>query len=413
MLRAMPPSRVKPLAGWSVVAAFVLIGVALFATVWSTRSSVVNASTAVRDGQALALERAVRASLADMDAIPSSEDLQAILDQHSGEGLRYVAMVENPGLIVASAGTPVGTAVDERQSTTGRFQEVKGRLRTTLRPLRRMKAGGRTPRYILEIEPVQANALREASTYTLGVGVVAAISLLGVAIVLVRREARRNADERARERERRLAHLGEMSAVLAHEIKNPLASLKGNAQLLAQMLAKTQAEGDKQRTKAERVVDEAVRLEQLINDLLHFVRTGEIQRTSIDPTALVREAASSVPGEVNIASDTAPATWSLDGPRIRQVIVNLIDNAVAAGPPVAVDIRTDNRQLVIEVADHGPGVPAEDREKIFEPFFTGKIQGTGLGLAIARRVVELHGGTLSVHSSPRGGALFRAEIPES
>ncbi len=412
MLRAMPPSRVKPLAGWSVVAAFVLIGIALFATVWSTRSSVVSASTAVRDGQALAIERAVRASLADLEAMPSTEDLQAILAQHSGEGLRYVAMVENPGLIVASAGSPVGSALDEQPTATG-FQEVKGRLRTTLRPLRRMKAGGRTPRYILEIEPVQANKLREASTYTLGVGVVAAISLLGVAIVLVRREARRNADERARERERRLAHLGEMSAVLAHEIKNPLASLKGNAQLLAQMLAKTQPEGDKQRAKAERVVDEAVRLEQLTNDLLHFVRTGEIQRTPIDPSALVREAASSVPGEITVASATAPPTWSLDGPRIRQVIVNLIDNAVAAGPPVAVDVRTDKRQLVIEVADQGPGVPAEDREKIFEPFFTGKTQGTGLGLAIARRVVELHGGTLSVHSSPRGGALFRAEIPES
>jgi two-component system sensor histidine kinase HydH len=280
MLRAMPPSRVKPLAGWSVVAAFVLIGIALFATVWSTRSSVVNASTAVRDGQALAIERAVRASLADLDAVPSTEDLQAMLEQHSDEGLRYVAMVENPGLIVASAGTPVGSALDDQGTGRG-FQEVKGRLRTTLRPLRRMKAGGRTPRYILEIEPVQANKLREASTYTLGVGVIAAISLLGVAIVLVRREARRNADERARERERRLAHLGEMSAVLAHEIKNPLASLKGNAQLLAQMLAKTQPEGDKQRAKAERVVDEAVRLEQLTNDLLHFVRTGEIQRTSI------------------------------------------------------------------------------------------------------------------------------------
>ncbi len=412
MLRAMPPSRVKPLAGWSVVAAFVLIGVALFATVWSTRSSVVNASTAVRDGQALAIERAVRAGLADLDAVPSPEDLQAILDQHSDEGLRYLAMVENPGLIVASAGSPVGTGLDDQTSGRG-FQEVKGRLRTTLRPLRRMKAGGRTPRYILEIEPVQANKLREASTYTLGVGVVAAISLLGVAIVLVRREARRHADERERERERRLAHLGEMSAVLAHEIKNPLASLKGNAQLLAQMLAKTQPEGDKQRAKAERVVDEAVRLEQLTNDLLHFVRTGEIQRTRIDPSALVREAAGSVPGEVTVASTTAPPTWSLDGPRIRQVIVNLIDNAVAAGAPVAVDVRADHRQLVIEVADQGPGVPAEDREKIFEPFFTGKTQGTGLGLAIARRVVELHGGTLSVHSSPRGGALFRAEIPES
>ncbi len=397
-----------------MVAAFVLIGIALIATVWSTRSSVIDASAAVRTGQARAIEQAVRADLADLEAVPSPSDLEAILAQHSEKGLRYLAMVENPGMVLASAGTSTVHGVDD--DGPGPLREIddgEGRVRLTLRPPRRMKAGGRTPRYIIEIEPVQANALREASTYTLGVGVVAAISLLGVAIVLVRREARRNADERTRERERRLAHLGEMSAVLAHEIKNPLASLKGNAQLLAQMLAKSQPEGDKQRTKADRVVDEAVRLEQLTNDLLHFVRTGAIQRMPIDPAALVREAAGTVTGEVSIVTATAPATWSLDGARIRQVIVNLIDNAVAAGPPVAVDVRTDNRQLVIEVADHGPGVPAEDREKIFEPFFTGKTQGTGLGLAVARRVVELHGGTLSVHSSPRGGALFRAEIPES
>jgi len=414
MLRAMPPSRVKPLAGWSVVAAFVLIGIALFATVWSTRSSVISASAAVRSGQARAIEQAVRADLADLDAFPSTQDLETILAQHSEKGLRYLAMVENRGQIVAAVGTPTVAAIDDDAPGPGRQLDTgEGRLRMTLRPFRRMKAGGRTPRFVIEVEPVQANALREAATYTLGVGVVAAISLLGVAIVLVRREARRNADERARERERRLAHLGEMSAVLAHEIKNPLASLKGNAQLLAQMLAKSQPEGDKQRTKADRVVDEAVRLEQLTNDLLRFVRTGAIQRTAIDPAALVREAAGSVPGDVTVETSAAPATWSLDAARIREVIVNLVDNAVAAGPPVAVAVRTDQRTLVIEVADHGPGVPADEREKIFEAFFTGKTQGTGLGLAVARRVVELHGGTLTVHSSPRGGALFRAEIPES
>jgi len=414
MLRAMPPSRVTPLAGWSVVAAFVLIGIALFATVWSTRSSVISASAAVRSGQARAIEQAVRADLADLDAFPSTEDLEAILAQHSDKGLRYLAMVENRGQIVAAVGTSTVTPVDDEGLGPGReIDPGEGRLRMTLRAFRRMKAGGRTPRFVIEVEPVQANALREAATYTLGVGVVAAISLLGVAIVLVRREARRNADERTRERERRLAHLGEMSAVLAHEIKNPLASLKGNAQLLAQMLAKSQPEGDKQRTKADRVVDEAVRLEQLTNDLLHFVRTGAIQRTATDPAALVREAAGSVPGEVTIETAAAPATWSLDAARIREVIVNLVDNAIAAGPPVEVVVRADQRALVIEVADHGPGVPVEDRERIFEPFFTGKVQGTGLGLAVARRVVELHGGTLSVHTSPRGGALFRAEIPES
>ena len=75
--------------------------------------------------------------------------------------------------------------------------------------------------------------------------------------------------------------------------------------------------------------------------------------------------------------------------------------------------RTEGGRLVIEVADHGPGVPAEDRDKIFEPFFTGKTQGTGLGLAIARRVVELHGGTIAVDDAPGGGALFRVEIPEA
>lgn len=418
MLPPMPPSRVTPLAGWSVVAAFVLIGAALLATVWSTRSAVSNASSAVQRGQALALQQAVRAELADLDAVPSTEELERILRDHEGQGLRYLAMLGANGEVIAAAGTPVGGA--PRQGELGRRrgarngpEEIEGRLRMSVRAFRRMKAGGRTPQFIVEIEPVQAKALREASTYTLGIGVVAALSLLGVAIVLVRRQARRHADERARERERRLAHLGEMSAVLAHEIRNPLASLKGNAQLLVQMLAKTQQLGDKPRSKAERVVDEAVRLEQLTNDLLLFVRTGALKRESVDAAALVQEAAASVPGEITVDTSGAPRSWSLDAPRIREVIVNLVDNAVAAGPPVEVVVRAASRRLVIEVSDGGDGVPEAERDKIFEPFFTGKTQGTGLGLAIARRVVESHGGTLTVHTSSRGGALFRAEIPES
>ena len=412
MLPAMPPSRATtPLAGWSVVATFVLIGVALVATVWSTRSSVINASDAVRRGQALAIEQAVRADLADLDAVPSSEDLAAILKEHADEGLRYLGMVEGRGRIIASAGTPVGAPDDELPASG--LQDLDGRVRVQLRAFRRMKAGGRTPRFVIELEPVQANELRDNAAWTLGIGALAAASLLGVAIVLVRREARRNADERARERERRLAHLGEMSAVLAHEIKNPLASLKGNAQLLAQMLAKSQPEGDKQRSKAERVVDEAVRLEELPNGLLDFVRTGAIRREAVDPAALVREAATSVPGDVSVETARAPASWPLDAGRIREVVVNLVDNAVAAGAPVVATVRVDAKRLVIEVTDHGPGVPEADRERIFEPFHTGKTQGTGLGLAVARRVVEAHGGTLSVLSAPSGGALFRAEIPES
>src|SRR5256885_5864910 len=178
----------------------------------------------------------------------------------------------------------------------------------------------------MEIEPIEADELRESATWTLAIGGIAALTLVGVAVALVRRELRRGAEERTRERERRLASLGEMSAVLAHEIRNPLASLKGNAQLLAAGL------DEKSRAKAERIVDEAKRLERLTTDLLSFVRTGEIQRAPIAPGLLVREAAASV-GEIEVDDAAAPASWPLDAARMRQVLVNLLDNALAAGPP--------------------------------------------------------------------------------
>jgi two-component system sensor histidine kinase HydH len=431
MLPEMLPRRVQPLAGWSIVVAFALIGAALLATVWSTRASILDASDAVRCGQADAVEQSVRADLADLDALPTSAELGAILHDRQDDGLRYLAMVEGKErlTVVAAAGTPVGTGganiLTRSRSIRCKIDEVGGVVRMELRALRRLKAGGRTPRFVIEVEPVQANELRSAATLTLGVGALGAGALLGVAFVLIRREARRQADARARERERRLASLGEMSAVLAHEIKNPLASLKGNAQLLARMLPG----GDKPRAKADRVVDEAMRLEQLTNDLLQFVRTGSITRTPVDPTALVRDAAAAVRRKndptaedsqvigagpaITVDASRAPARWSLDGGRIREVVINLLDNAVAAGPPVTVAVRSERGHLIVEVADHGPGVPEDDREKIFEPFFTGKEHGTGLGLAVVRRVIELHHGTIAVFPNPGGGALFRAEIPEA
>ncbi|HEX7842590.1 MAG TPA: HAMP domain-containing sensor histidine kinase [Kofleriaceae bacterium] len=414
----MLPRRVQPLAGWSIVVVFALIGAALLATVWSTRASILDASDAVRCGQADAVEQAVRAELADLDGVPTAEDLGKILHGLHDDGLRYLAMVEGRGQleILAAAGPPVGSGAANlfapSRQVGCKIDEAGGRLRMELRSLRRLKAGGRTPRFLIEVEPVQANALREAASLTLAVGALATAALLGVAFVLIRREARRQADAAARERERRLASLGEMSAVLAHEIKNPLASLKGNAQLLARMLPG----GDKPRAKADRVVDEAMRLEQLTNDLLQFVRTGTIQRAPVDPAALVREAvgsvAAAIAAEVAIDTSAAPPAWSLDAGRIRQVVANLVDNAVAAGPPVSVTVRGDRGRLILEVADRGPGVAEDDRDKIFEPFFTGKTQGTGLGLAIVRRVVELHGGTIAVYPNPGGGAMFRAEIPQ-
>src|SRR5215831_4851214 len=94
MLPAMLPRRVQPLAGWSIVAAFALIGAALLATVWSTRASILDASEAVRCGEADAVVQAVRAELSDLDGVPTSADLGAILHEFHDDGLRYLAMIE-------------------------------------------------------------------------------------------------------------------------------------------------------------------------------------------------------------------------------------------------------------------------------------------------------------------------------
>ena len=187
--------------------------------------------------------------------------------------------------------------------------------------------------------------------------------------------------------------------VLQLEVKLATASLR----LVANMLDR--ALHDRPEIDLVRRGDEAVRLEKLTQDLLAFVRTGELKRTAVEPAAIVRDII-----EADLAN--APKAWSLDVERMREVIVNLVENGKQAGEPVAVRIAEQGRRLIIEVRDHGPGVPAGDRDKIFEPFFTGKTQGTGLGLAITRRIVELHRGTITVDDAPDGGALFRIEIPD-
>ena len=407
----LPAMRSPALAGWSIVAAFALIGAAVLATAWSTRSTVVEASAAVRSGQALAVEQSVRADLADVGHPPTAYDLAAILHDHDADGLRYIASLEH-GRIEDEAGKPLGSDLDPSihghagAGPTRHVATVGDRVRVESRlPFRRAWGeGGHAWWVVMEIEPVEAEALRAAATRNLEIGTLAALTLLGVAIAMVRRELNRRAEDHARERERRLASLGEMSAVLAHEIKNPLASLKGNAQLLVGMLP----QGEKPRAKAERVVDEAQRLEQLTQDLLAFAKHGEIKREVTDIGELL---ASCAQDGVTIETPPGAVRWPIDRERMHQVISNLIANAVHAGPPVRACATIERDRLVVAVADRGPGVPEADREKIFEPFYTNKTHGTGLGLSVARRIVVLHGGTIGVSVDPAGGAVFRVEIP--
>ena len=411
----------KPIARWSrwaLIAAAALIGATLVATVWTTQRGVGDASEALERGQADLLRESVRARVAEASGPLTADDLAEIANDLEPDGLRYLALLDTDGAIALDAGTPsVAREAIARalaHARPGVPVRVGGVLRmvdrrTDRRPARRR---ARLPRrgapLVIEFEPQVADALRSSADRALAIGALTAGGLLLIAVVLFRWILHRERLELRLVEERRLASLGQMSAVLAHEIRNPLASLKGNAQMLARGLP----EGDRSRARADRVVAEVVRLETLTTDLLEFARTGAIRQEAVEPAALLRDAASGLPVDIDAAA--APPGWSLDRERIRQVLVNLLENAAwAAGGASRVEARVAQEagQLVYTVRDHGPGFSEQDLPRIFEPFFTGRTDGTGLGLAVARRIVELHGGAITARNHPGGGAELRVAIP--
>lgn len=263
---------------------------------------------------------------------------------------------------------------------------------------------------VIELLPHVADDLRSDLNRTLFVGGLASVVLIAFALAWSRSLMRIESYERQTEREQRLVALGRMSSVMAHELKNPLASLKGHAQLLAESLE----ESPKAKQKAERVVREAERLEALTKNLLEFVRDGGLDRRRIKPAELFEEALYDLPSaQIALDLERAPAAIEVDRARLARAIHNLVDNALQANPEgerVAVTLRAEKRAVTIEVRDHGSGLGSEP---IFEPFVTTRVRGTGLGLPIARRIVEQHGGTLTGSTHPEGGALFRVVLPNA
>jgi two-component system sensor histidine kinase HydH len=407
------------LARWSRFAALAsipLIGAMLFMVVWSTLGAVQAASETLVRGEAEVQEGVIRQRLAEPGDEPLDEILADLIETHGADGLRYVGVFAPTGEVLASAGQPSTAEATIpgwiATARPGQPQRIGGRARLFFgyrrgmgpKPPRELQ-----PRLVIEVEPQLADELAATAGQLRIVGGLAALTLTILAAVLVRWSLRREQTVRAIEQARHLATLGQMSAVLAHEIRNPLASLKGNAQLLAQTLP----EGEKTRAKADRVVDEAVRLETLSNDLLEFARAGEVRRRDVDPALLVREAAAAVaPDRVDVDVDGAPRSWPIDEARLRQVLINLIENAAEMSEGrVAVRVAREDRDLVVTVRDRGPGIAEADLEHVFEPFFTKRTRGTGLGLAVARRLIDLHGGAITADNAPGGGAIFTITLP--
>lgn len=228
-------------------------------------------------------------------------------------------------------------------------------------------------------------------------------------------------EERLR-RSERLSAVGQLAAGMAHEIRNPLASLSGAIELL---LADLPDEGQSADRLKQIVQRETERLKRLVSDFLSYARPGEgrVERVPLrDLLAGIRELL--LAGEhsaVDVELDVPPGLSTKGDPdQLSQVFWNLVLNAVQASPPDSPVVVHGGAHageaegsVFVEVTDRGSGIAPEHIERVFEPFFTTRPKGTGLGLATVHRVVEAHGGELSVRSELGKGTTVRVSLPDA
>jgi two-component system sensor histidine kinase PilS (NtrC family) len=222
-------------------------------------------------------------------------------------------------------------------------------------------------------------------------------------------------EERLRQADR-LATLGRMSANIAHEIRNPLASLTG----AIEVLASSGTAGDVRHRLAQIILKESGRLNEILRDFLEYARPAPLARArtniveTIDEVLVLLEHRAD-PGALKIVREFPPSLdWVVDSQQFRQAVWNLCLNAVQAMPDggeLRVAAAAVGGWLEVRVADTGEGIAGEDLSHIFEPFFSTKSDGSGLGLALVHRVMQDHGGDVQVESATDTGSVFTLRFP--
>lgn len=222
-------------------------------------------------------------------------------------------------------------------------------------------------------------------------------------------------EERLSDAEAQLRRLQSVGAKVAHELKNPLASIKG----LCQLIART-PESERTQERLAVVASEISRMETILNDYLSFSRPLEdLRPEALDVSAIARDVLDVLAGRadqagVTLTLDGGAGAVHGDGRRLKEALINLVANAIEATPSggtVALRLRNGGNAVVLEVRDSGRGISPDDLERIGTPFFTTRERGTGLGVVLAQGVIQQHGGTLTYASALGRGTTATITLP--
>lgn len=268
------------------------------------------------------------------------------------------------------------------------------------------------------IGALRGDLVRQAVTL---VAVTAALLVAAFLLVtsLLRRSQR--LEEKAAESER-MAYIGTLASGLAHEIRNPLNSVNLNMQMLEEELGETG--GTPTGTRLLSITrSEVGRLERLVTDFLSYAKPRTPDLEELPAVELLERARELLAGEaaahrvaLSVVDRTGGAHLRVDPSQIRQLLLNLAQNAIvaaqaAADPRVVLSAEREGQWIVLEVEDNGKGIPPEERERVFEIFYSTRKGGTGLGLAIVDRIARNHDGLVDLREGEMGGALFRVLLP--
>jgi PAS domain S-box-containing protein len=226
--------------------------------------------------------------------------------------------------------------------------------------------------------------------------------------------ARKAAEERLIQ-QAALAQVGQMAAVVAHEVRNPLAGIKG----ALQVLMSRRSGGNQDVPVMQDIVARIDSLGELVDDLMLFARPRPPRPADVQLHALIADAITLVrrdpaAGRIAISLNGDEAAVHVDAELVRAAVMNLLINAAqAVGERGTIVVRTSvsASMATVEITDNGPGIPPEIRDRVLEPFFTTKSRGGGLGLPIARRSAELHGGSLRLSYPDQGGTVATLTLP--